>query len=159
MLTRQTPPPDFKWQADNIRALRTHLGLSQTVLSRELGIRQQTISEWETGMYEPRGASVTILTLLAVSSNFPFERESTDEPSMQLMRSEQSAARSTPGFTPRRAADSGPARPGSGQDAPAQRLTFEAAKAAQTVRRTGTYNTTYFESRPSASVGRTEIPM
>jgi len=73
MITRQAPPINFKWQATNIKSLRKHLKLSQTALSRELGIRQQTISEWENGMYQPRGASVTILTLLAVSSNFPFE--------------------------------------------------------------------------------------
>lgn len=73
MLTRQPPPPDFEWHAESIRALRSHLGQSQAALARELGIRQQTVSEWETGMYKPRGASVTILTLLAVSSGFQFD--------------------------------------------------------------------------------------
>lgn len=73
MLTRQPPPPDFEWTAESIRALRSHLGQSQAALSRELGIRQQTVSEWETGMYRPRGASITILTLLAVSSGFQFD--------------------------------------------------------------------------------------
>lgn len=81
MLTRQPPPPDFEWTAESIRALRSHLAQSQAALARELGIRQQTISEWETGMYKPRGASITILTLLAVSSGFQFDlppaREST----------------------------------------------------------------------------------
>ena len=72
MLTRQPPPPDFEWTAESIRALRSHLGQSQAALARELGIRQQTVSEWETGMYKPRGASITILTLLAVSSDFNF---------------------------------------------------------------------------------------
>lgn len=73
MLTRQPPPPDFEWHAESIRALRSHLSQSQAALARELGIRQQTVSEWETGMYKPRGASVTILTLLAVSSGFQFD--------------------------------------------------------------------------------------
>ena len=73
MLTRQPPPPDFEWKAESIHALRSHLGQSQAALARELGIRQQTVSEWETGMYKPRGASVTILTLLAVSSGFQFD--------------------------------------------------------------------------------------
>ncbi len=83
MLTRQPPPPDFEWTSESIRALRSHLGQSQAALARELGIRQQTVSEWETGMYKPRGASITILTLLAVSSGFQFDlpesRESTKE--------------------------------------------------------------------------------
>ena len=73
MFTPQAPPANFEWHAESIRALRRHLGLSQSALARELGIRQQTVSEWETGMYRPRGASVTILTLLAVSSSFPFD--------------------------------------------------------------------------------------
>lgn len=159
MLTRQAPPTDFKWQADNIRALRTHLGLSQTALSREIGIRQQTISEWETGMYAPRGASVTILTLLAVSSNFQFEADKSDNDKIRPLLAEQQAPRPSQGLAPRRLADSGPVSARSEQPAQAQRLTFEAAKAAQTDRRTGTYNSTYFESRPSAAIGRSEVPM
>ncbi|MDG0867853.1 helix-turn-helix domain-containing protein [Candidatus Lucifugimonas marina] len=159
MLTRQAPPTDFKWQADNIRALRTHLGLSQTALSREIGIRQQTISEWETGMYAPRGASVTILTLLAVSSNFQFEADRSDNDKIRPLLAEEQSPRPSQGLAPRRLADSGPVPARSEQPAQAQRLTFEAAKAAQTDRRTGTYNSTYFESRPSAAVRRLEVPM
>jgi transcriptional regulator with XRE-family HTH domain len=159
MLTRQAPPTDFKWQADNIRALRTHLGLSQTALSREIGIRQQTISEWETGMYAPRGASVTILTLLAVSSNFQFEPDAPEKDNIRPMMPDNSALRPSQGLAPRRLADSGPVAARSEQPAQAQRLTFEAAKAAQTDRRTGTYNSTYFESPPNASVRRLEVPM
>ena len=156
MLTRQAPPSDFKWQADNIHALRTHLGLSQTSLSRELGIRQQTISEWETGMYAPRGASVTILTLLAVSSSFPFESESNDDSPVRLFTAQQPS----PGLAPRRrVADSGPVRQRPAQDAPAQRLTFEAAKAAQTDRRARTYNSIHPESLSPSSIRRGEVPM
>ena len=155
MLTKQAPPPDFKWQAENIHALRSHLGLSQTALSRELGIRQQTISEWETGMYAPRGASVTILTLLAVSSNFPFESDTNEGPLVRLDPVQQK----TPDLAPRRLADSGPVRRQPVQDVPVQRLTFEAARAAQTDRHTGTYNSTYFDSMPSASARNREVPM
>ena len=163
MLTRQAPPSNFKWQADNIRALRTHLGLSQTALSREIGIRQQTISEWETGMYAPRGASVTILTLLAVSSNFQFEPEKAEESKIRPLLNEKTA-RPSQSLAPRRAADAGPVSARSEQPAQAQRLTFEAAKAAQTDRRTGTYNSvshnsTYFESRSAGAVNRLEVPM
>lgn len=162
MLTRQAPPSDFKWQAESIRALRNHLGLSQTALSRELGIRQQTISEWETGMYAPRGASVTILTLLAVSSSFPFNNESAEAPDGRNSLPSLVPPRSTqpvPGFAPRRNADSGRVNARPDQPTPVQRLTFEAAKAAQTDRRTGTYNSTYFESRPSAAIRGNEVPM
>ncbi len=44
-----------------IRALRRRSGMSQADFARHLGVRQQTISEWETGRYAPRGASLTVL--------------------------------------------------------------------------------------------------
>ena len=57
--------PREPWTAERIAALRAELGLTQAALAAELGVRQQTISEWETGQYEPRGASVRMLGLLA----------------------------------------------------------------------------------------------
>lgn len=45
------------WDGDRICALRCHLGLTQRELADNLGTRQQTISEWELGLYKPRGAS------------------------------------------------------------------------------------------------------
>ncbi len=105
MLTRQPPPPDFEWTSESIRALRSHLGQSQAALARELGIRQQTVSEWETGMYKPRGASITILTLLAVSSGFQFDlpaaRESSSDTKASRPRSGSGSSRQTPYTSPR----------------------------------------------------------
>jgi len=60
------------WYKDNIKALRQHLKLTQTELADELGTRQQTISEWETGMYQPRGASATLLSIVAERSGFNY---------------------------------------------------------------------------------------
>ena len=62
-----------KWDKGSIRTLRRHLGLTQTKLAEELGTRQQTISEWETGMYQPRGTSATLLSLIAEQSNFEYQ--------------------------------------------------------------------------------------
>ena len=45
--------------------LRRRLGLSQQAFADELGVRQQTVSEWETGRYQPRGASARLLGMLA----------------------------------------------------------------------------------------------
>ena len=73
---RKVPTSDFTWNAENIRALRGHLGVTQTDLADVLGMRQQTVSEWETGMYKPRGASVTVLTLVGLNTRFDFERNS-----------------------------------------------------------------------------------
>ena len=60
------------WDGQHVRALRRHLKLTQTKMAEELGTRQQTISEWETGMYKPRGTSATLLTLVAERSGFKY---------------------------------------------------------------------------------------
>ncbi|MBI3967911.1 MAG: hypothetical protein HY329_19915 [Chloroflexi bacterium] len=35
-------------------------------------MRQQTVSEWETGQYRPRGASARLLTLIAERAGFEY---------------------------------------------------------------------------------------
>ncbi len=60
------------WEAASIRALRRHLRLSQAGMAAELGTRQQTVSEWETGLYRPRGASVRLLTIIAERAGFEY---------------------------------------------------------------------------------------
>ena len=62
-----------QWDSQRIQALRHHLGLTQRELADELGTRQQTISEWETGMYRPRGASATLLSIIAERAKFEYE--------------------------------------------------------------------------------------
>jgi DNA-binding transcriptional regulator YiaG len=66
------------WDATRVRALRRHLGYTQQQLSDELGTRQQTVSEWETGMYQPRGASARLLSLIAERAGFGYGAESGD---------------------------------------------------------------------------------
>jgi DNA-binding transcriptional regulator YiaG len=61
-----------QWDGKSIQALRHHLRLTQKELSDKLGTRQQTISEWETGMYRPRGASATLLSLVAEQAKFRY---------------------------------------------------------------------------------------
>jgi len=61
------------WDAESVKALRRHMGLTQEALARELGTRQQTISEWETGLYRPRGLSERLLTLVAERAGFDYE--------------------------------------------------------------------------------------
>ena len=62
-----------QWSKEEIRALRKHLNLTQVKLAQELGTRQQTISEWEKGMYRPRGASTTLLNIVAERSGFIYK--------------------------------------------------------------------------------------
>jgi len=62
-----------KWDKQYIRALRRYLSLTQRELADRLGTRQQTISEWELGMYKPRGASSTLLSIIAEQAKFEYD--------------------------------------------------------------------------------------
>jgi DNA-binding transcriptional regulator YiaG len=62
-----------QWDSASVQALRRHLGLTQSEFSARLGTRQQTISEWETGMYRPRGASATLLSIIAEQAKFKYD--------------------------------------------------------------------------------------
>ncbi|MEO6042410.1 MAG: helix-turn-helix domain-containing protein [Tepidiformaceae bacterium] len=66
------------WDAREIAALRATLGLSQAEFARALGVRQQTVSEWETGRYAPRGASARMLGILA-EERAPYDPGAKDE--------------------------------------------------------------------------------
>ncbi len=60
------------WDAGSLLALRRDLGLTQQQLAGELGVRQQTVSEWETGAYRPRGASARLLGIVAERAGFEY---------------------------------------------------------------------------------------
>ena len=60
------------WDATSVRGLRRHMALTQEQLADELGVRQQTVSEWETGVYRPRGASERLLSLVAERAGFAY---------------------------------------------------------------------------------------
>ena len=61
-----------RWNGKQIQALRRHLSLTQNEMAERLGTRQQTISEWETEMYRPRGTSATLLTMVAEQAKFKY---------------------------------------------------------------------------------------
>jgi DNA-binding transcriptional regulator YiaG len=60
------------WDSELIKALRYHMGFSQAELADKLGVRQQTISEWETGLYAPSRATRKYLTLVAEQAGFVY---------------------------------------------------------------------------------------
>ena len=62
----------LQWDGERVRTLRRHLGLTQRELADQMGTRQQTISEWEKGMYKPRGASSTLLSIVAERAKFKY---------------------------------------------------------------------------------------
>jgi DNA-binding transcriptional regulator YiaG len=49
------------------------MGLTQREMAERLGTRQQTISEWEKEIYQPRGASCTLLSIVAEQARFKYE--------------------------------------------------------------------------------------
>ncbi len=61
------------WDAESIKALRAHLDMSQAKFAERLGVRQQTISEWETGAYEPTRATCKHLSLVAEHAEFAYD--------------------------------------------------------------------------------------
>jgi len=61
-----------EWNSERIRALRQHLGMTQQQMADELGMRQQTISEWELGLYTPRRSTQKYLTLIAERAGFTY---------------------------------------------------------------------------------------
>ncbi|HEX5502228.1 MAG TPA: helix-turn-helix domain-containing protein [Thermomicrobiales bacterium] len=63
----------LRWDAGAVRGLRRHLAVTQEELAAELGVRQQTVSEWETGAYQPRGASERVLTMVAEQAGFVWD--------------------------------------------------------------------------------------
>jgi len=72
-MNRAAKPRRIPWNSQRIQALRQHLGLSQRALADRLGTRQQTISEWETGIYQPRGTSATLLSMVAEEARFHYD--------------------------------------------------------------------------------------
>ncbi len=72
-MSKQSKTKRIEWDGQGIQALRRHIGLTQRELSDRLGTRQQTISEWETGMYRPRGASAKLLSIVAEQARFKYE--------------------------------------------------------------------------------------
>lgn len=70
MAVKRRTDTNLVWDAARVKALRDHLGWTQQRLSEELGVRQQTISEWEQGVYQPRRSSCKLLTMFATNAGF-----------------------------------------------------------------------------------------
>jgi len=67
------------WDGAMVRALRAHLGVNQSELAGLLGVRQQTVSEWETAAYAPTRARSKHLTMVAERVDFPFDAGSVED--------------------------------------------------------------------------------
>jgi putative transcriptional regulator len=63
----------YSWNPDMIRSLREHMDLTQRELADLLEVRQQTISEWETGLHTPHRSTQKTLTMVAERAGFSYE--------------------------------------------------------------------------------------
>jgi DNA-binding transcriptional regulator YiaG len=79
MESKPANPPD--WDSETVKALRNHMGLSQQDMAQELGTRQQTISEWERGVYRPRGAPRTLRRIISERGGFRYSTNPSTGPS------------------------------------------------------------------------------
>lgn len=63
----------IQWDGELVRGLRRYMGLTQKQFAEELGVQQQTISDWETGTYNPKRSMSKFLTLVAERAGFTYE--------------------------------------------------------------------------------------
>lgn len=61
---------EIAWNADAIKALRLYKGFNQEQFASELGVRRETVSEWENSKYEPDRSKRKLLALIAKQANF-----------------------------------------------------------------------------------------
>jgi len=59
--------PVRPFEPDEIRALRLREGASQAVFARYLNVTTGLVSQWERGEKHPQGASLKLLTLVALN--------------------------------------------------------------------------------------------
>jgi len=60
----------MSWNEHRVRRLRQTLGVTQNELAKVLGCRQQTVSEWELGLYAPANAYGKLLTMIESQATF-----------------------------------------------------------------------------------------
>jgi len=73
-----SPPADTpsEWTPGQIKQLRKDLGVSQGELAKRMGVRQATISDWETGKQSPSPMARRLLDRIAGGADSPGDEES-----------------------------------------------------------------------------------
>lgn len=77
---RTRKQPRQEWDAKRIRALREFMGMTQQQMADELEVRQQTISEWETGIHRPHRSTQKTLSMVAERAGFAYQVAATEPP-------------------------------------------------------------------------------
>jgi putative transcriptional regulator len=63
-----SPPPEYG--AERVRAVRTQMGLSQSIFARALNVSEATVRAWEQGKRVPDGPSVRLLEFAEKSPRY-----------------------------------------------------------------------------------------
>lgn len=71
-MSRRRRRATYTWKPEMIRALREHMDLTQRELADMLEVRQQTISEWETGLHTPHRSTQKTLSMVAERAGFAY---------------------------------------------------------------------------------------
>lgn len=61
---------EIEWNGKAIKALRAYKGLNQEQFANELGVRRETVSEWENSKYEPDRSKRKLFDMIAKQANF-----------------------------------------------------------------------------------------
>lgn len=69
----------IKWNGELIRALRRHLKMSQAELADKIGVRQQTVSDWEINAYDPSRPTAKLLMVYAKEAGFEYSTDSRED--------------------------------------------------------------------------------
>ena len=64
------------WSGAQVKALREYAGWSQQELADRMAVRQQTISDWETGNHTARRSMGRLLEMIAREIGFPYQTNS-----------------------------------------------------------------------------------
>lgn len=63
------------WDLHAVRVLRQHMKMTQAQFANQVGVRQQTVSEWEQGKYTPSSDMANKLNQIAEQSDFQYGDE------------------------------------------------------------------------------------
>jgi transcriptional regulator with XRE-family HTH domain len=70
----------MSWDQHRVKELRQRLDLTQCEFAQLLGCRQQTVSEWEQGIYVPRNAYAKLLDQISLRSTVATRKTPTSLP-------------------------------------------------------------------------------
>lgn len=69
--TKVTIRPVSRYNASEIKSIRTNAGMTQTVFAEFMGVSVKTVEAWESGRNKPTGSACRLLDLTKGDPAFP----------------------------------------------------------------------------------------